>query len=488
MTVGKCFAVLLLAAAVLVTVAASRSFEYDEAYSVFVTSPTPRPAWPDRVFRVGEVRGLFHAHAGPVAIARALRKTDVHPPLYFWTLAAWRAAFGDGLLRMRLLSVLCALAALALVGRIARVCDLPWAPAMLFTLGSYGFAYTGAVARDFAMAQMLALAGVLLVLRAERRRTPSVAALAGLCLGAATLTSYLAAFVAAAAFGWLLATGWRRPKLWLAGGIGYAAALPAVLWFFLAQRNSRPGQFPSFHLAHAVAELVRYGAANLLGGLPLYVPVSLRAATIAALGSLAMALIAAVALRWRRIAAPKSRWLFLGGALAPAAGLLVLGALFDNTPIELRYLCFGVPFTALLLAGALDRWRAGRALALVLGGVQVVSLIGLAFSPTTMQPFRRIAAEAATRAGLRGVILAPLGNDGVGAVGPLIAELPGSARVRLVPQGTAAAVLRSLPAGTLAVKAGLDVDAASRATGAELDRTLRAGARTSAQGWIVDAR
>ncbi|MGH7212912.1 MAG: hypothetical protein ACREF1_15800, partial [Acetobacteraceae bacterium] len=96
---GKQLAVLLLAAVVLTGAAATRGFEYDEGYSVFVTSPTPRPVWPSTVFRVGDVRAAFTTHAGPLAIARALRETDVHPPLYFWTLAAWREVAGDGLLR-----------------------------------------------------------------------------------------------------------------------------------------------------------------------------------------------------------------------------------------------------------------------------------------------------------------------------------------------------------------------------------------------------
>ena len=46
-------------------------------------------------------------HAGFGAIARDLRAGDVHPPLYFWAVAAWRWLVGDGLFAARLFSVLC---------------------------------------------------------------------------------------------------------------------------------------------------------------------------------------------------------------------------------------------------------------------------------------------------------------------------------------------------------------------------------------------
>ena len=42
-------------------------------------------------------------------------------------------------------------------------------------------------------------------------------------------------------------------------------------------------------------------------------------------------------------------------AAAPPLGLLLLGFVFDNAPIELRYLAFATPFIGLLLAAALPR-------------------------------------------------------------------------------------------------------------------------------------
>ena len=417
---------LLLAALVLLGAARLRGAEYDEAYSLFLTSGTPRPAWPDRPFRAGLIRRVIARHAGPVTIARALRATDVHPPLYFWALAAWRRGFGPGLLVARLLSVLAALTALALVGALARAAAIPAMPAIGFTLGCYGFAYTGAIARDFALAEALLLAGVWLALR------PRPVA-AGLLLGAACFTNYLAAFPAAAVMAALATRGqWRRALLVL-GGMG--PFLPPGLWFFLAQRDSRGGQFPPFRLLPALARLGRDAAGALFGGLPLYVPAGGARLALGAFLALALAALAGlIVARWRRIGAPGPRAVLAAAALAPPAGLLALGLVFDTTPIELRYLCFGTPFLGLLLAGALATLprRAGVTLGAAVALVQALALAGLLTQPRTMQPARAAAAAAARLAGRRGLVLIPRGNDGVGVVGPFLLEAPPWLRVRVV--------------------------------------------------------
>lgn len=429
---GKPAIVLLFAAAVLACAAVSRGFEYDEAYSVFVTSPKPRPAWPDGVFRAGDVRAAFTSHAGPVAIARALRATDVHPPLYFWVLAGWRQVAGDGLLPMRLLSVLCALGALAVVGQLARDAWASPALAMLLTLGSYGFAYTAVVARGFALAQLLSLCGILMLSRARRARA---AFGGGMLLGAATFTNYLSVFTGGAALAWMAlwkhAAPGRLPRL-AAAAAGFAAFLPADLWFFLAQRGSRPGQFPPFRLDASLARMGRYAAANLFGGLPLYVGATARPVIAGLLGLFVVGLAIVVATRWRRMPGGPTRWLFLLCAGATPVGLLLLGAVFDNMPIELRYLCFATPFAALLLAGARGSFRGGRVLAGVVLAVQAFAITGLILRPETMQPARAVARAAAALAGAGGVVLLPRGNDGVGVVGPFIAEAPDETRVLLI--------------------------------------------------------
>jgi hypothetical protein len=420
----------VFAAVVLIGVARFRGGEYDEYYTVFLASGDARPAWPATPFAAGSVRALYRGHSSAARIASDLRRGDVHPPLYFWALSIWRDVAGFSLFRLRLFSVVTTLISLGLVASIARVMALdPVLPA-LFTLLCYGFAYTGIVARDFALASLFLLLGIRLLLAAERRDHARLALLGGAALGAASFTNYLAAFTAFAGLIWLFGIAPRRPFLWLPAGLGCAVFLPADLWFFLAQRNSRSGQFNPFHLEHALALVARDQAGAIFGGLPDYLPPPY-ALILAAL--LAILLLILIALIMRsgisRLHPARYASLCVLGIVAQPLGLLALGAIFNNMPIELRYFAFGLPYFALLLAAAIkDKpW-----LALLVLAVQAASVTGLAIAPATMQPAARLAHQAAKLAGRHTLVLLPFGNDGVGIPGPFIAAAPNRLRIALI--------------------------------------------------------
>jgi hypothetical protein len=396
-------AVLLLAALLLTAAAVLRGAEYDEQYTLFLTAGTPRPDWPEVVFPAGAVAAMQSGHATLAGIARDLRATDVHPPLYFWAVSLWRAVFGPALLAARMLSVACGVASLGLVGVIARRSLIPPVLAMLLCLGCYSFVYTNAIARGFAPAQLLTLCGVALLLG----RRPI---LAGISLGAACCCNYLAAFVAAAA---IIATG-----AWVA----VPAAVPFLAldaWFFAAQHATRSGQFVPFAIGPSLVRLAEYQTAAVFGGLPLYVNDSGRIAAEAVIGlvSVTVVLCVARARLWQE--GGRIRLMVLAAA-APPVGLLLLGAAFDNTPIELRYLSFGAPFIALMIAWALNGPArmafTTRILLPLVFGLQFAGIAGLLLSPRTMQPASG-AAIAATRLARDAIVLVPRGNDGVGIVG-----------------------------------------------------------------------
>ena len=413
---------LLLGAAILTAGAWLRGAEYDEQYTLLLTAGVPRPVWPETVFPAGLVAAVQSGHATMAGIVRDLRATDVHPPLYFCAVSWWREVFGSGLFAARMLSVGCGVVSLGLVGLIARRCSIAPVMPMLMTLGSYGFAYTNVVARDFAPAQMLTLGGVALLLG----RRPL---LAGLSLGAACCCNYLAVFVAGAV-------------------IVAAGAWPAVLaaapflaldgWFFAAQHASRQGQFPPFAIWPSLVRLGEYQTAALFGGLPLYVGGSGRVAVAAMLGLLVAGIALHVA-RGRPLGAGRDVRMVLAASVAPPVGLLLLGAVFDNTPIELRYLSFGLPFIALMIAWASSygRRRARnrvRALVALVLMTEFAGITGLLFSPRTMQPARAAAAEAA-KPGHGEVVLLPRGNDGVGIVGAFGIEAPPALPLLLIRPG-----------------------------------------------------
>lgn len=441
--------VLLLAALVLTGTAWLRGAEYDEQYTLFLTAGTPRPAWPDGVLRAGDIVAMQAARFDPVAIARDLRATDVHPPLYFWLAAAWRTLLGDGLFTARLLSVVLSLGGLAAVAAIARAAAVPVVPAMLLTLGCYGFAYTGAIARGFALAQCLLLVGV----AAGLHRRGGL--LSGLLLGAATASNYLAVFPA-------LVFALRRR--WAV--LGFLLVLPLDAWFFLAQRSSRDGQFPPFEWTDALLRLARSSGAAVFGGLPVYVSSGLRLPVTVALGVLGGLAAVAVARRWQRVG--PVRWWLLAGVMATPLGLLALGLAFHTTPIELRYLAFVAPFVGLLLAGALPGWSIATLLA-----VQAVSLAGLMLAPQTMQPARATARAIAALHDGGTLALLPFGNDGVGIPGAFALEAAPDLPILLVrPTDTAATLGPRLGGYRRIVLVPMEQDAASRATISRLRETL----------------
>jgi hypothetical protein len=404
-------AVLLLGLAVLLAAAWLRGAEYDEQYTLFLTAGTARPIWPDGVFPAGAIAAAQAGHATLAQIARDLRATDVHPPLYFWAVSLWRAAFGPALFTARPFAVLCGVASLGLVGVIARQCRIAAATAMLLTLGCYGFVYANAIARGFAPAQLACLGGVALLLA----RRP---VLAGVAFGIACGCNDLAVFVAAAA---ITAMGaWRAL-------FGAAPFLALDAWFFLAQHGARPDQFPAFAPLPGLLRLAGYQAAAVFGGLPLYVEGVARLAAGGVIALVAAGAILCLA-RLRPVAADPVIRLLFAATLAPAAGLVLLGAVFNTTPIELRYLSFGLPFLALLLARATEARPVLRAAIL---GLQLAGIAGLLLGTATMQPMRAAAAEAARLAG-DGVVLLPRGNDGVGLVGAFGIEAPATLKLLLV--------------------------------------------------------
>jgi hypothetical protein len=146
-------------------------------------------------------------------------------------------------------------------------------------------------------------------------------------------------------------------------------------------------------------------------------------------------------------------------AIAPPIGLFLLGLVFDNTPIELRYLAFATPFIGLLLAAALPRCIRHAVMA-----VQAMALLGLMFRPETMQPARATAMVAAALVG-DGVVLLPSGNDGVGIVGAFAVEAPPTLRLLVIARDATPATIRARVSNHPRVVLVLfGQDAASRAT------------------------
>lgn len=436
---------LLFAALLLGFIAYQRAPEYDEAYSLFLTAGDARPAWPSGVFSPSSVRDSFAGRASPGQISTDLKIGDVHPPLYFWLLEYWRRLFGPSWFTARLLSVVLSLGALAALAWLAEVAAIPVIATLAITVFSYGFAYTGIVARGFALAQCLNILGIALIFAAARNDRQKIAFAGGLALGAASFTNYLALFVGLAAILWL-AFSRARWRLLAPAMVGIMVFFKPDFSYFAMQRHSRASQFAGFSPLHALKLLTKDSGAALFGGLPLYAG---RAAPIvAALLFLLFLICLAHILKRRR------NLLFALAAAAPLAGPLALGLIFHNTPIEIRYLAFSMPFLALLLAAALP-----KRLTTLLLGTEICAIIGLTFAPSTMQPQAAAAHQIAALNLPNALILVPFGNDGVGIPGPFIASLPDTARIKLLRTGP----MPNLVPAQKIILATLSIDATSRA-------------------------
>jgi hypothetical protein len=431
---------LLLAATLLITIAALRPPEYDEAYSIFLTAGDPRPAWLTVPFHPSEVRSFYNGHASLSQIAFFLRATDVHPPLYFWSLEAWRHIFGPAWLTSRLLSVLFSVATLATLAHLARQTKTPVIPTLLITLLAYGYAYTSTITRNFALAQLLTTAALSLTVRslgwAEPPRKRGEAhchpnnlhlAAAGALFSLATFTNYLSVFTPAATLVWLTTLhpskipSCRRKLASTASFLaGLSLFLPLDFYFFTAQHASRATQFPPFHPIQAALLIAKDSGAAIFGGLPLYA---------GAFGPIiAAALLIFFLICLAKAAKPS---LFTLTALATPIGLFFLGLAFHNTPIEIRYLAFGIPSLALILA------TLPKPLLTTLIALESLGTIGLALAPSTMQPQALAARQAAALATPGALVLVPYGNDGVGIPGPFIEAAPSTLNILLIRPGEA---------------------------------------------------
>ncbi|MBL6081786.1 glycosyltransferase family 39 protein [Belnapia sp. T18] len=380
-----------------------------------------------------EVKNTFVSHSSLGTVVNNLRNTDVHPPLYFMFLSIWRELLGDNIVILRSFSVICsALAVITWIFTIWRMGFSPIALGLAVTL-AYGFGYSGHIARGFALAHLFVAFTVLAAVEAYRVRTRSWkflsawVAVAGLCGGFATLTNYLAVFPVAAVLIWLIFNTPRKIISAACAGLPFALATAANLYFFIAQKSARVGQFEPFELFSIVIKLIQLNAASLFGGLPLYVSSGARAPVEVALGALLLMSTAMVVVAWRKLG--PMRWLWLSGLLAPSLGLMGLGVIFGNSPAELRYVAFSVPFAAgLFVSTASVLYRnlpqvtsAWFTLVLV---VEAAGALGMMVHPKTQQPFRAALDAASPYFGSDTVLLVPAGNDGVGIMGSILQEVP----------------------------------------------------------------
>lgn len=432
----------ILVLALMALGAAVRCFEYDESYTQFYLAGLPHPQWPVEPRTVGALRSWVEGRTtGVLQVVTDLMRYETHPPLHFWLLIPWRAAFGSDPLVLRLFSLLCACGSILAVWRLAALARVPAVPAVLCAFLSYAVFYPTTLARAYALALMLVLLGTLALARLLRdpergcRRWMDgavSAAAAGMAFGLAGLSHYLALLAGAAILGAfaLNALAQRRLLPVLASGLG---VLPPFLGVVALRHEQGSAEWfhAGFELSRDLWRMLEMQAAALFARTPLLLDEPWSDLVALLIAPSVMLIVGPVLMAFRPIMADPVRRLLLAGAVAMPLGLLVLGVLTDRAPFVSRYTSYSIPFIALSFAAGLAHLaeRGQRRLAaIVFGYVLLWQTIGAGSQvlwPATQQEFRPIIADVAQRwVPDKSVLAVPVGYDHIGKNGPYLWEAP----------------------------------------------------------------
>jgi len=186
----------------------STSIWYDEAITLLTTSGHATMDW-----SLGMLQ--FKPTANLSKILSQLYEHDVHPPLYFWTLAIWRVLIGQSLEVARALSALFTLGTLWTMYRYAIEADIRWpcVPVVIYALSTAGVRYAYN-ARPYAMATFL----IVLTLFLAHRKSKWT----GICAATCVATHYFAAFCAGPIVVMECLVRWKSDRHWV---------LLTVFWF-----------------------------------------------------------------------------------------------------------------------------------------------------------------------------------------------------------------------------------------------------------------
>ena len=227
----------LLLAAVLVAaglLAAYHAFTstiwYDEVITLLTLAGHPRPDWNSGV-------DPFLGYASWPQILSDLYHYDVHPPIYFFTVEAWRYLAGQSLASVRLFSCCCMLGSTWLVFRIASLWSLrfPALAAFLFAFSQSSVFYAHN-SRAYAMAECLMLLTIYLGERGSRWTAVSAAIAVG--------THYFTALAVGPLVLWYCVKNGRTNRGWsIATGLIFFALALTLLPLAIVHFTARPAQY-----------------------------------------------------------------------------------------------------------------------------------------------------------------------------------------------------------------------------------------------------
>jgi hypothetical protein len=223
------------------------SIWYDEAITLLTTSGHAKLNW-----ALGMAQ--FKPSANFSNIVSELYQQDVHPPLYFWTLALWRVAFGQSLEVARSLSAVFTLGTLWLLYQVGKHWVMKWAyvPVVLYAVSSVGLRYAYN-ARPYAMVSFL----IVLTIFLARRRSNWT----GVCAAACMATHYFAALCVVPILLAETVLEWKTNRRWaLINWLSFLCCCAPLIPLLLIQFRARPLQYTGFASLHSELHALWEGA------------------------------------------------------------------------------------------------------------------------------------------------------------------------------------------------------------------------------------
>jgi hypothetical protein len=349
-------AVLALSAAVRLPGLVSRATWADEGISMLQTSATPWPSWPRTPTPAGSVKHVYSGMAPLVTITEDLRRSDIHPPVYYYSLALWRRWLGFSIETARLLSLLYSVGTVLALYLLLRAGGMErrLVPTVVYAMSTCAV-FFGSTARDYALASLLitlaSLFGYLAckAVHYSRAHTAAYSVAMALCCGLAFQTHYFSLFPVGAILGWYFINLWRgfrtvaiaSPLLSISIGL---VGVPTLM----TQLGARPTQnvgFPGWAIEAKM--LLRANLAVLWD--PMYNNRVLQ--LIAVVGIPALIGVTMYHIVSHRRGMNRKLWaLLLALGAAPSLGLLVLDPLFNKQNTYSVYLLFAGAALAVIVS------------------------------------------------------------------------------------------------------------------------------------------
>jgi hypothetical protein len=322
------------------------SIWYDEAITLLTTSGHAGLNW---------ALGLaqFKPSANLSKIVSELYEQDVHPPLYFWTLALWRVAFGRSLEVARSLSAVFTLGTLALLYRMAKDWGMKWAfvPALIYAVSAVGVRYAYN-ARPYAMVSFLIVLTMFLAHRKSRWT--------GCCAAACIATHYFAALCVGPVLLAETISAWKTRRRWaLLTWVTFVCCCAPLIPLLSIHFRARPLQYTGFGVFHSELIALWKGAME-----------SVMPSTWLPGWTIALLLASVFALAGARLLKNRKQWVLPFAYTAFLAGIFLLAVATNKSIVQMPadyYLGIAAPLLALLIGFGVDAFpKASPLLAIAL--------------------------------------------------------------------------------------------------------------------------